>query len=205
MGGRHRGDPSPRHRPQASVARAAAARASVRRRRAVRGRDRRLEVRAARGDRGIPSGSPRASDRWRSFSTTCSGRTRPSWDTLEYLVPQLENERLLICLTIRAEETYGETLERRRRLSRNELLQRARDLSRLTRDELQAVDRGGLPSAGRRPRAAVVPVSPHGRESAVRRARCCARSSTKARSVHGRAVGMAAGHPSCAFRSASAT
>ncbi|NUO63899.1 MAG: diguanylate cyclase [Gemmatimonadaceae bacterium] len=59
-----------------------------------------------------------------------------SWDTLEYLVPQLENERLLICLTIRAEETYGETLERRRRLSRNELFTEM-TLSRLTRDELK--------------------------------------------------------------------
>ena len=59
-----------------------------------------------------------------------------SWDTLEYLVPQLENERLLICLTIRAEETYGETLERRRRLSRNELFNEI-TLSRLTREELK--------------------------------------------------------------------
>ena len=59
-----------------------------------------------------------------------------SWDTLEYLIPQLENERLLICLTIRAEETYGETLERRRRLSRNELFNEI-TLSRLTRDEMK--------------------------------------------------------------------
>jgi tetratricopeptide (TPR) repeat protein len=59
-----------------------------------------------------------------------------SWDTLEYLVPQLESERLLICLTIRAEETYGETLERRRRLSRNELFSEL-SLSRLTREELK--------------------------------------------------------------------
>ena len=59
-----------------------------------------------------------------------------SWDTLEYLIPQLESERLLICLTIRAEETYGETLERRRRLSRNELFHEL-VVSRLTRDELK--------------------------------------------------------------------
>ena len=59
-----------------------------------------------------------------------------SWDALEYLVPQLDTERLLICLTIRAEETYGETLERRRRLSRNELFHEI-TLSRLTRDELK--------------------------------------------------------------------
>jgi len=59
-----------------------------------------------------------------------------SWDTLEYLLPQLESERLLICMTIRAEETYGETLERRRRLSRNERFHEL-TLSRLTRDELK--------------------------------------------------------------------
>jgi diguanylate cyclase (GGDEF)-like protein len=59
-----------------------------------------------------------------------------SWDTLEYLVPQLDTERLLICLTIRAEETYGETLERRRRLSRSELFHEI-TLSRLTREELK--------------------------------------------------------------------
>jgi len=59
-----------------------------------------------------------------------------SWDTLEYLVPQLDGERLLICLTIRSEETFGETLERRRRLSRNELFHEI-SLSRLTRDEVK--------------------------------------------------------------------
>ena len=59
-----------------------------------------------------------------------------SWDTLEYLLPQLENERLLICLTIRAEETFGESLERRRRLSRNEMFHEL-NLSRLTREELK--------------------------------------------------------------------
>ena len=59
-----------------------------------------------------------------------------SWDTLEYLIPQLHEERLLICLTIRSEETFGETLERRRRLSRNELFHEI-TLSRLTRDEVK--------------------------------------------------------------------
>jgi diguanylate cyclase (GGDEF)-like protein len=59
-----------------------------------------------------------------------------SWDMLEYLVPQLEGERLLICLTIRAEETQGESLERRRRLSRNEMFHEI-GLGRLTRDELK--------------------------------------------------------------------
>jgi diguanylate cyclase (GGDEF)-like protein len=59
-----------------------------------------------------------------------------SWDMLEFLVGQLGSERLLICLTIRAEEMQGETLERRRRLSRNERF-RELTLSRLTRDELK--------------------------------------------------------------------
>ena len=59
-----------------------------------------------------------------------------SWDTLEYLVPQLDKEQLLICMTIRSEETFGETLERRRRLSRNELFHEI-SLSRLTRDEVK--------------------------------------------------------------------
>ncbi|HJU66613.1 MAG TPA: diguanylate cyclase [Gemmatimonadaceae bacterium] len=59
-----------------------------------------------------------------------------SWDMLEFLIGQLGSEHLLICLTIRAEEMQGETLERRRRLSRNERF-RELTLSRLTRDELK--------------------------------------------------------------------
>ena len=59
-----------------------------------------------------------------------------SWDMLEFLVGQLGSEHLLICLTIRAEEMQGETLERRRRLSRNERF-RELTLSRLTREELK--------------------------------------------------------------------
>jgi tetratricopeptide (TPR) repeat protein len=59
-----------------------------------------------------------------------------SWDTLEYLVPQLENERVLFCLTLRAEESRGDVLERRRRISRDERFHELR-LDRLTRDELR--------------------------------------------------------------------
>ena len=59
-----------------------------------------------------------------------------SWDTLEYLVPQLENERVLICMTVRAEETAGEPIERRRRLSRSERFHEI-TLGRLTRDEMR--------------------------------------------------------------------
>ena len=43
-----------------------------------------------------------------------------TWDVLEYLVPQLANERLLVCLTIRAEDAAAAVSERRRRLSRDE-------------------------------------------------------------------------------------
>jgi diguanylate cyclase (GGDEF)-like protein len=59
-----------------------------------------------------------------------------SWDTLEYLVPQLENERVLFCLTLRAEEARGDVLERRRRISRDERFHELR-LERLTREELR--------------------------------------------------------------------
>ena len=59
-----------------------------------------------------------------------------SWDMLEFLVGQLVSEHLVICLTIRADEMQGETLERRRRLSRNERF-RELTLSRLTREELK--------------------------------------------------------------------
>ena len=60
-----------------------------------------------------------------------------SWDALEYLVPQLETERVLLCLTIRAEDAEGEVTERRQRLSRNERFHEMR-IARLTRDELRA-------------------------------------------------------------------
>ena len=43
-----------------------------------------------------------------------------TWDVLEYLVPQLDRERILICLTIRAEDSEAAVTERRRRLSRDE-------------------------------------------------------------------------------------
>jgi diguanylate cyclase (GGDEF)-like protein len=59
-----------------------------------------------------------------------------SWDTLEYLVPQLDAERVLFCLTLRAEEARGDVLERRRRLSRDERFHELR-LERLTREELR--------------------------------------------------------------------
>jgi diguanylate cyclase (GGDEF)-like protein len=59
-----------------------------------------------------------------------------SWDALEHLVPQLERERVLVCLAIRSEETVGEPLTRRRRLSRRDSF-RELVLPRLTREELK--------------------------------------------------------------------
>ena len=59
-----------------------------------------------------------------------------SWDALEHLVLHLEGERVLICLTLRAEEAGGEVLQRRRRMSRDERFHEL-TLSRLTREELK--------------------------------------------------------------------
>lgn len=43
-----------------------------------------------------------------------------TWDVLEHVMTQLTHERILICLTVRAEETRGEAIERRHRLVRDE-------------------------------------------------------------------------------------
>ena len=59
-----------------------------------------------------------------------------TWDALESLVPQLDVERTLICLTLRTEEAYGEPLERWQRLSRSSLV-REISLARLTREGLK--------------------------------------------------------------------
>jgi predicted ATPase len=59
-----------------------------------------------------------------------------SWDTLEYLIPQLESENILICLTLRLEEMRGDAVERRRRLSRNPFFSEI-TLERLSREELR--------------------------------------------------------------------
>ena len=59
-----------------------------------------------------------------------------TWDTLELLVPQLESDRVMICLTIRAEDKSPEMMDRRRRLSRDERFSEL-SLARLTREELE--------------------------------------------------------------------
>jgi diguanylate cyclase (GGDEF)-like protein len=43
-----------------------------------------------------------------------------TWDVLEHVMARLEHERVLICLTIRAEDMRGEALSRRNRLLRDE-------------------------------------------------------------------------------------
>jgi len=43
-----------------------------------------------------------------------------TWDVLEHIMTQLSHERILICLTVRTEETRGEAIERRHRLVRDE-------------------------------------------------------------------------------------
>ena len=59
-----------------------------------------------------------------------------TWDVLEHVFAQLEDDRLLLCLTIRLEDERGDALERRRRLSRDERFQELH-LQRLTIEELE--------------------------------------------------------------------
>jgi len=58
-----------------------------------------------------------------------------SWDALEFILQKLEDERLLICLTTRVEDTHL-VAERRRRLSRDERTSEVQ-LQRLTLAELR--------------------------------------------------------------------
>jgi tetratricopeptide (TPR) repeat protein/GTPase SAR1 family protein len=59
-----------------------------------------------------------------------------TWDTLEHLVPQLDQDHIFICLTIRAEDKSKDVMDRRRRLSRDERFSEI-SLPRLTRAELE--------------------------------------------------------------------
>ncbi len=59
-----------------------------------------------------------------------------SWDALEHLLPQLVDERVLVCLTTRSEEARGEVVDRRRRLSRDERFHEIA-LDRLSHDEIK--------------------------------------------------------------------
>ena len=43
-----------------------------------------------------------------------------TWDVLEHVMSQLDHDRILICATMRSEDTRGEALERRNRLLRDE-------------------------------------------------------------------------------------
>src|SRR5262249_36931229 len=59
-----------------------------------------------------------------------------TWDVLEPVMTQLRQERILMCLTMRAEESRGESLERRNRLLRDERFHEI-PLSRLSEAEIQ--------------------------------------------------------------------
>ncbi|MGH7619456.1 MAG: diguanylate cyclase domain-containing protein, partial [Gemmatimonadaceae bacterium] len=59
-----------------------------------------------------------------------------TWDVLEHVMTQLDHERVLICLTMRAEETRGESVERRSRLLRDERFNEI-PLARLSEQEIQ--------------------------------------------------------------------
>jgi diguanylate cyclase (GGDEF)-like protein/putative nucleotidyltransferase with HDIG domain len=58
-----------------------------------------------------------------------------SWDALEHLLSRIDSDRIMVCLTIRAEDALGEVVRRRRRLTRDERVHQL-TLQRLTRDEL---------------------------------------------------------------------
>jgi len=59
-----------------------------------------------------------------------------SWDALEYLIPQLESERILISLSFRTGEDYDDTMERWTRLVTRPRHHELR-LTRLTRDDVK--------------------------------------------------------------------
>ncbi|MFN2566228.1 MAG: tetratricopeptide repeat protein [Gemmatimonadaceae bacterium] len=59
-----------------------------------------------------------------------------TWDTLEHLLPQLADDRVLVALTIRAEDVTSDAQTRRRRLSRDERFHELQ-LARLSREELE--------------------------------------------------------------------
>ena len=59
-----------------------------------------------------------------------------SWDALEYLIPQLENERILISLSFRTGEDYDDAAERWSRLATRPRHHEIR-LTRLTRDDVK--------------------------------------------------------------------
>ena len=59
-----------------------------------------------------------------------------SWDVLEHVMGQLEHERMIICLTMRAEDIRDESLERRNRLLRDERFNEI-ELPRLTEAEVR--------------------------------------------------------------------
>lgn len=59
-----------------------------------------------------------------------------SWDALDYVIQQLDDERLLLCLSMRTEPAFSEAAERRRALATSEIFHEL-PLSRLTRDDVK--------------------------------------------------------------------
>ncbi len=59
-----------------------------------------------------------------------------SWEALDYVVQQLENERILLCLSMRTDAAFAEAAERRNALARHDIV-REIVLSRLTREDVK--------------------------------------------------------------------
>lgn len=59
-----------------------------------------------------------------------------SWDALDYVLQQLDDERLLLCLSMRTEPAFSEAAERRRALAAHEIFHEL-PLSRLTREDVK--------------------------------------------------------------------
>jgi tetratricopeptide (TPR) repeat protein/GGDEF domain-containing protein len=66
-----------------------------------------------------------------------------SWDALEYLIPQLESERIVLALTMRARESSDDGLERWARLRSRPRHEELR-LTRLTRDDVKRLVEGAM-------------------------------------------------------------
>ena len=102
---------------------------------------------------------------------------------------QLEKERVLICMTMRSEDTRGEALERRNRLLRDERVQRDLSCHVSTRPTF-AVARRCVRRRGE-PRAAQGTASLLGRESAARDAARAHAARRRRRPLRARALGLA--------------
>ena len=110
-----------------------------------------------------------------------------TWDVLEHVMAQLEHERMLICLTMRSEDTRGEALERRNRLLRDERFHEI-ELSRLTEARSPAVA-GAASSAATRAASCSRTCSATRKAIRCSRRSSCACCSTTARCATSTAAG----------------